>query len=185
MQIPVTTIDEALHATAVVPARSSIFQTFSVWALLGHLAFYGSLFAAPTLARLWLLPVVHLMAWAVFVGSHVLVAFYPETMHKPRIAGHDHLHGKSFQILVGHEVLHVLPLVALYLVPGVWPAHGAFEPTRWLLGSLPGLVLGAAYVAWQGGEGNAYGAEPGRLNWMIGASTLAGVSANVAALLWL
>lgn len=159
------------------PERLHLFQTFSTWAITCHLALAATLFLAPSLAWHWLLPASHMFAWAVFVGSHVLVGLYPETMHRPRIAGH----GKCLQILVGHELLHVSPLVALYAVPGVWPASGVVTPLAWLMGTAPALLLGGGYFAWQYREDNAYGASRAHLALMFAAALAAGLAANALA----
>lgn len=181
-------IEETVVA-AKVPAvaaaeRSSIFETFSTWAMACHVLFALTfVLVNPAIARQWLLPASHLFAWAIFVGSHVLVAYYPETMHAPRIAGHQALHGKCVQILMGHELLHVSPLVALYVVPGIWPAAGVLSAASWLMATVPALLLGGAYFAWQYKDNNAYAADKAHLAVMFLAALGAGVAANLLVLL--
>lgn len=177
-----TTLAASLAALPATKERGSLFQTFSTWAMACHGLLALGLWMDAGWARHWLLPTSHLLAWAVFVGAHVLVGFYPETMHRPRIAGHSKLEGKCLTILLGHEVLHVAPVVALTLAPGLWPAHGALSPVDWLVGSLPGLALGAAYFAWQYGDDNAYAASKANFARMFAAAVGAGLLANAAAL---
>lgn len=178
-----TTQVPAVHRSAEGRARRSVFETFSTWAMACHVLFAVTFLVDPAIARQWLLPASHLFAWAIFVGSHVLVAYYPETMHAPRIAGHQALHGKCVQILIGHEILHVSPLVALFVVPGLWPAAGTLAPQAWLLGTLPALLLGGAYFAWQYKDDNAYAASRAHLGVMFLAALGAGLGANLLALL--
>jgi hypothetical protein len=179
-----TTLTQVLPQAA--PAdwteRAGLFKTFSMWAMACHVALAAGLLVAPALAHHWLLPASHLFAWAVFVGSHVLVGLYPETMYRPRIAGHAKLHGKCLTILVGHEVLHVAPLVALYAVPGIWPAHGALTPAAWLWGTVPALLLGGLYFAGQFKADNPYRVTKAHFGIMFAAALAAGLGANVLAL---
>jgi hypothetical protein len=165
------------------PARGHLLQTFSMWAMACHMALAASIVTGAGQISACLLPASHMMAWAVFVGAHALVGFYPETMHRPRIAGHAALEGRCLTILVGHELLHVVPVVGLYLVPGLWPAHGVMGPFQWAVGTGFALALGGLYFAWQFREDNAYAASRAHLAAMFGLAIASGLVANALAVL--
>jgi hypothetical protein len=175
-----TTENLALDAA---PARGHMLQTFSMWAMACHLTLAIALLSGWSSFAACLLPASHMMAWSVFVGAHALVGFYPETMHRPRIAGHAALEGKCLAILVGHELLHVAPVVALYLVPGLWPGHAALGAFQWGVGTAFALALGLVYFFWQFREDNAYGASKAHLGAMFALALAAGLAANALAVL--
>ena len=111
-------------------------------ALVVHAGFALLLLTGATeVAHRYLFPVSHLVACCVLVGSHVMLHQHPSTLSRSEFPGQEHL--GPFAILLGHELKHLLPLVALHAIEAAWPPHPVGPTTAGM--TLVTLAAAAGY----------------------------------------
>jgi hypothetical protein len=166
----------------LIQQRVAPFQTFTSWCAPLHVAYAAMLMFGPgSLARRWLFPIVHFNAWAVLVGSHVLLYFRPRTLLEQRLRGLEVARHETLIVLAGHVVLHVVPVLAFVALDRAWPSAEELSPLGFAWGTAIAVLFGTTYAIWKVNPHNPYRVKLHQMRVMMISAVVAGLLANLAA----
>ncbi len=174
--------DDALALVRPAGAMAR-FQTFTSWCTPLNVAYAAALMLGQGgVARRWLFPVVHFNAWAVLVGSHVLLYFRPRALLEQPIRGIDGARReKLLVVLAGHMVLHVAPALAFVALDRAWPTAPELSPLGFAWGTALAVLFGTTYAIWKVRPDNPYRVKLRQMRVMMISAVVAGLLANLAA----
>jgi hypothetical protein len=161
---------------------SPYFQTFTSWCAALQAAYAaGLMFGPDSHARRWLFPVVHFNAWAVLVGSHVLLYFRPQSLSHRQLRGLEVGRYEPLIASAGHLVLHVAPVLALAALGRAWPRAEELSPLGFAWGTALAVLFGTTYAIWKVRPDNPYRVNIHQMRVMMVSALVAGLAANLAA----